>query len=189
MSTVVLLSGGMDSAAAVQFYFDMRHHVKGLYVDYGQAASHEELRAARLVALHYGVDLDEVKVSSSQSFGAGEVRGRNAFLVLTALVVNPQLKGIVSMGIHSGTAYFDCSEEFAQQISKLLMDYTDGSVAFDAPFLSWSKGAIYDYCVQNQVPIQVTYSCESGRDPSCGTCLSCLDREAISARQKTSDPA
>ena len=188
MLTIILLSGGIDSAAAVNFYLDMRHDVIGLFVDYGQAASHQELESARLVAGYCGVDLDDVRVRGGQSFGPGEVRGRNAFLVLTALLMTPSLKGIVSMGIHSGTSYFDCSEAFAHQMSNLLVDHTDGGVAFDAPFLSWTKEDVYDYCIEKRVPIRVTHSCESGRDPICGTCLSCLDREALSARQKIADP-
>lgn len=100
---------------------------------------------------------------------------------MVALLVYPRFKGILSLGIHTGTPYYDCSERFIRDITPTVEGYTGGEVRIDAPFLAWDKPTIYAYCKEKGVPIHLTYSCESGTDPPCGKCLSCKDREALNA--------
>jgi 7-cyano-7-deazaguanine synthase len=45
-----------------------------------------------------------------------------------------------------------------------------------APFATWTKQDIIAYCRTRNVPVHLTYSCERGTEPPCGTCLSCKDR-------------
>ena len=46
---VVLLSGGIDSAAVLAAYMSPRHPVKALFVDYGQPARRSERAAAQAI--------------------------------------------------------------------------------------------------------------------------------------------
>jgi len=176
---LVLLSGGVDSTACVNYYLDQRFDVRGLFIDYGQLANKRELNSATRVASHYGIELITASFSSPRYFSIGEIVGRNAFLVIAALLVEPKLSGIVSLGIHSGVPYYDCSESFVKDIAGLLDGYTDGKVKLDAPFLKWDKAMIYAYCKEKNVPINLTYSCEAGTSPPCGKCLSCQDRNTL----------
>ena len=53
----VLLSGGIDSTACVAFYLQQGFQVRGLFVDYGQAANAHEASAVDAVAHHYAIPL------------------------------------------------------------------------------------------------------------------------------------
>ena len=181
LTAVVLLSGGIDSAACVRYYLDLGFQLTGLFIDYGQRARNNEGASAVQVANYYDIPLDRVSLSTVKHFGPGEIRGRNAFLIIAALLYYPQFKGILSLGIHSGTPYYDCSQQFISDITTIIDAYAGGEVRIDAPFLAWDKSMIYAYCKEKGVPIHLTYSCESGTDPPCGKCSSCKDREALNA--------
>ena len=110
LNTVVLLSGGMDSAACAQ---TSGHHVHGVFVDYGQRAAVPEQRAAEQLSSGLGIELSVVQVKTQQSFGTGENAGRNAFLVFCALLnFGHQRMDAIALGIHAGTTYYDCSRAF-----------------------------------------------------------------------------
>src|SRR5688572_27828307 len=98
--TLVLLSGGLDSAACVHFYASHGRGVDTLFVDYGQAARISERRAAAKISKHYGSNHCELKLIGSKSKREGVIRGRNAFLLLTALIEWQEVSGTVAMGVH-----------------------------------------------------------------------------------------
>jgi len=104
-TSIVLLSGGVDSAACINYYLDLDFEVNGLFLDYGQRAHNNERQSAEQIAAYYGIKLDQAPFSATKHYGPGEIRGRNAFLILAALLYYPRLKGIISIGIHSGTPY------------------------------------------------------------------------------------
>jgi 7-cyano-7-deazaguanine synthase len=112
----------------------------------------------------------------------GEIRGRNAWLIQTALIASPIEVGLIVVGFHSGVPYADCSPEFASVMDSLLALQTQGVVKLFAPFLRWSKRDIWNYCQQESVPIYLSYSCERGVDQPCGKCASCEDLKVLLAR-------
>ena len=89
--------------------------------------------------------------------------------------------GIIAIGIHEGPPYYDCSEGFLRSIQTLVDGYAAGRIKIAAPFLKWGKPIIWEFCKKVGVPVDSTYSCEKGGGHPCGTCLSCKDREALSA--------
>lgn len=181
INVLVLLSGGLDSTACIHYYLNQNFKVNAIFIDYGQKAKQKEFNSATLIADHYGVQIDCLKFSSMQDFSEGEIKGRNAFFVLAVLLAYPTNKGLISMGIHSGTPYYDCSELFIKNMNSILDGYTSGQVHLDIPFLKCDKRMIFNYCKDNEVPIELTYSCQNGTDPPCGVCSSCLDRGALDA--------
>ena len=142
---LVLLSGGIDSTAAVAFYIEQQCHVSCLFVDYGQAAGPKELLAAQRVAAHYGTPFRRITCTGSDSKGAGLVLGRNTFLLAAALMEFDAKSGIIGTGVHAGTPYYDCSEGFARTVGAIFDGYTDGRIRVGAPFLKWSKPDIWAY--------------------------------------------
>ncbi len=52
MDVIVLLSGGIDSAARVAFYRQLGHAVAGVFVDYGQPVRAQEEKSAVAIAAH-----------------------------------------------------------------------------------------------------------------------------------------
>ena len=105
--------------------------------------------------------------------------GRNSFLISAALFLTGGQAGLLGVGVHAGTSYYDCSEAFVACIGKLVAEQTDGRVSVVAPFVTWTKKDVYDYFVYSGLPIAATYSCESGTQPECGACASCRDRKAL----------
>jgi 7-cyano-7-deazaguanine synthase len=177
----VLLSGGVDSTACVAFYLEQKFCVAGAFVDYSQAAASCELNAAKAVAQYYRIPLRTFTWSGGAKKGDGEVVGRNAFLALALAMELGDMAGIIAAGIHSGTRYYDCSGSFLSSLQGIIDGYTDGRLRIGAPFLDWDKRLIWEYCMSHHVPVELTYSCEKGTLPPCGTCNSCRDLEALRA--------
>jgi len=177
-NVLVLSSGGIDSTCCLAYYRrDPNNLVKSIFIDYGQtAAKHESVSAAK-VSEFYNVELQKIEVNSKSRFGDGLINGRNAFLVFTGLMFSPFVSGVISLGIHGGTHYADCSPLFLKKVQSLVDLYTDGRVTVEAPFITFSKKNIFDLLADFDVPLDSTYSCELGTKPPCGKCLSCRDRE------------
>ncbi len=179
LNTVVLLSGGMDSTACLEYYLELGHHIRAIFVDYGHPANPIEYFHAQRIAQHYGLSLDRANFTGPKGLGPGEIQGRNAFFIFSALLYYQHLKGLVALGIHAGTRYYDCSPSFFSQIGLIVASYTNGQVQVDAPFLQWDKQQIWAYCKEHGVALDLTYSCEKGEAIPCGLCLSCRDRSRL----------
>jgi 7-cyano-7-deazaguanine synthase len=178
---LVLLSGGIDSMACVAYYKAREFEVSALHLTYGQAAAKREAIAARRVARAFDVPL-AVTAVDGLAIGSGKIPGRNALVLTIGLMAFSAECGILSLGIHAGTPYPDCSDLFVSIGQRLIDLYLDGSVQLDAPFLQWSKRDIFDYARDKALPLELTYSCELGIDQPCGRCASCADIEVLNAR-------
>ena len=178
---IVLLSGGIDSTACVHFFLNEKHSVEALFVDYGQAARKREEKAASVIAASFGVPLRKLRIGGATRKDKGLIQGRNALLILCALMEFEQHPRIIVLGIHKGTAYWDCTSGFMELMQSLMDAYSKGCVQLMAPFLEWTKREIWLYCQEHRVPTHLTYSCERGGEQPCGRCLSCKDLEALNA--------
>jgi len=172
----VLMSGGIDSAACVRFLKKQSFDVEGIFVDYGQAARVREAEACTAVATYFGIEVHSFSVGGSAPSGAGEIVGRNSLLIGVALFATGGRTGLVSLGIHAGTPYYDCSRSFIHATARLVAEQTDGRVALYTPFADWSKADVYEFFLAERLPLGLTYSCEAGGSGPCGRCASCLDR-------------
>jgi 7-cyano-7-deazaguanine synthase len=176
---MVLMSGGVDSYACAHFMLTQNMTATGLHVDYGQLARECEKASARQICDTLGISLRFVQVRSDTSFGAGEILGRNLFLIATALLNSKELPTAIAIGLHSGSPYYDCSETFLNRVDALLNEHTGGKTSLFAPFRSWTKKQVYEYAQSEGLSLAISYSCEGrGPDP-CGECLSCLDRKHL----------
>jgi 7-cyano-7-deazaguanine synthase len=183
-NATVLLSGGIDSTACLAFFLEEGVQVKAIFVDYGQAAASREAVAAKAVCTHFGISLYHIRCVGVSAKSAGLIVGRNAFLILAALMEMDEPHGLLAVGIHAGTNYWDCSADFVRHVQAIIDGYTDGRVRLSAPFLDWAKADIWRYCVDHHVPTELTYSCQLGLNQPCGSCLSCRDLEALHVRAK-----
>ena len=177
--TWLLLSGGLDSSACLAFFAAQNVTVECLHVSYGQPAAERELAAALAVSRHFSVPLNVLHWSGSPATSTGLIAGRNAFLLMGALIHIGATPALLALGIHDGTPYFDCSPRFLSALQALFDSYCDGQVRISAPFLAWSKHQIHAYSQRMNLPTGLTYSCETGTDPPCATCLSCQDRHVL----------
>lgn len=174
------MSGGIDSAACAHLLKTQGLAVRGLFIDFGQPAAEPEADAAESLATIMDMPLERYVLSGGSTIPIGELVGRNAFLVFGALFLTRGSPGLIALGIHAGTPYYDCSGPFLDSMKRLVDAHTDGSVSLIAPFLHWSKADIVSYFNSARLPMHVTYSCEAGSRPPCGRCISCRDRNALS---------
>lgn len=173
------MSGGLDSSAVAHILKVQGHKVRGVFINHGQAAAAREAEAVASIARHLSIGITTLKVGGKQSFGAGELIGRNAFLIHAAVFLAGAHRGLLAIGVHAGTPYYDCSPAFITAMKTLLEEQSDGTLTLVAPFLTWHKPQIATYFREAGLPLDATYSCESGTIPPCGSCASCRDREAL----------
>lgn len=170
----VLLSGGIDSSACAYFLKEKGFKVYGTFINYGQAAFVSELKAAQTISIELNIPLQVLEIKNSK-FGEGELIGRNAFLIMSAIFLGQAHEGILATGIHAGTSYYDCSKRFLSHMDRLIQEHTDSRLSLITPFIEISKEAVIDVFNESGINIFKTYSCESGNTP-CGVCQSCKDR-------------
>lgn len=178
---LVLLSGGLDSAACLHFYVALGRQVAAVFIDHGQPAADQEVSSAHAVAHHYRVPLRTHTWCGSTEKKVGSILGRNAFLLAAALMESTPTVSAIAIGVHAGTEYSDCSVAFLKTVQAVFDIYTERHVEVAAPFVEWTKPDVWEYVRSNNVPFELTYSCELGGATPCGACLSCQDREALHA--------
>jgi 7-cyano-7-deazaguanine synthase len=177
---LVLLSGGVDSAATVHFFLEFGRPPAALFLDYGQPARREEARAAAAVAAHFGIHLSVATWNGPTTKGVGLIRGRNLFLVAAALMERPASVSVLALGLHAGTDYPDSSPPFVRAAEDAFRQSGEPEVTIATPFLEWPKADVFAYAQRERIPFSLTYSCEASGGP-CGRCLSCVDRKMLDA--------
>lgn len=157
MNTItILLSGGIDSAACLHYLLEKQFVVSALHIDLGQPDNHLEMESAQDISGHYSVPLEVIKVEGVR-VGEGYIIARNALLVILALMHGNGSKSI-SLGIHSGTDYVDCTPSFFDQMQRIVNEYADGAVSIMLPFLNWEKSDVLGYAKENGVPTHLAHT-------------------------------
>lgn len=189
MNLLALTSGGIDSLCMLHWLKTGDHYwtpqdVKAIHWSYGQSASDRELESARKIAEWTNTPIDYYRLQKTSEFTGGLIPFRNLFLAAATGMVVGSEEIIISLGIHSGTNYYDCSPTFVAECDRILQNHTEGRSRLIAPFLHWTKHDIFSYLCDNNLPAHLCYSCELGGQVPCGTCDSCKDREMLCAREK-----
>lgn len=212
-STLVVLSGGMDSATVLALYHQLLYRVEAISFDYGQR-HRKELDYARKLAAHYGVPHKVVDVSSLRElFGKSSqtdrsvavphghytapsmkttvVPNRNMIMasIAAAWAITQKLDGI-AMGTHAGdhAIYPDCRPEFMSKLSATLAVADWKPVQVMAPFIQFDKAEICRMGSLFAVPWDLTWSCYEGGEYHCGACGTCVERREAFAKALAADP-
>jgi 7-cyano-7-deazaguanine synthase len=216
--TVLLLSGGLDSAVTLGMLHGEARTVHALTVDYGQRHA-VELARARALAAHYsvehrsvGVDLralggsaltDEIDVPKDRARGAGGipatyVPARNTILLALALAWAEVLSAdSIAIGANAVdySGYPDCRPEYLTAFERLTRLATRTgvetglSLAVIAPLSGMSKAEIIRRGAALGVPFALTHSCyDPVGDLACGRCDSCRIRRDGFEAAGVSDP-
>lgn len=174
---VVCFSGGVDSTALIDYYLSRHFTIRAVHFNYGQPAFQGEAVAVRSISTHYAIEVVTQSITPILPCNSvGEYFARNALFLLLACCELNLTKGLLALGIHGGTSYYDCSPQFASHIQSLIDGYSGGNIMLDFPFLKNTKAEIVQYCIEQSVPLALTYSCERNPTVPCGACRSCLDR-------------
>lgn len=116
----VLISGGIDSCACAALLQNQGHAVRGVFVDYGQAAVNAEEAAVKRITELMEIPLLRIVAKGQKTYEQGEHIGRNTFLISAAFFLAGITSGTLAMGIHAGTPYYDCSETLSHKLENLL---------------------------------------------------------------------
>jgi len=215
--SVVLLSGGMDSATCLALAAQESPPVHALTVGYGQRHL-RELAAARALARHYRVDrhtvlelplaplLDSALTRPARSLPRGRpgrrgipstyVPARNTILLAVAVgYAESHRLGSVYLGINAVdySGYPDCRPEFLRAFERVARLGTKAgvegrAVRLRAPLLRRSKGSIVRLGERLGVPWGLTWSCYAGGRSPCGSCDACRLRAEGFRAAKVRDP-
>ena len=98
----VLMGGGIDSAACAHLLRSRGLLVSGLFVDHGQAAAYCEAKAVAAIEGHLALPIQRISLSGGEPLGVGELVGRNAFLIFTAMFATRARPGLLVLGLHAG---------------------------------------------------------------------------------------
>lgn len=178
-AALVLAGGGIDSSLCLHLLGSRGVLARAVHIDYGQHASNLEWQSVQRLSEHLGISSCQLQLQSKNHFGPGEVRGRNAAFIFLALMHLHSEEGMICIGVHAGTPYYDCSAVFFDATSKLVAEYTDGQVRLIAPLIQYTKPEIVALAHSSGLPLDMTYSCQQGVVGGCHVCDSCKDREAL----------
>jgi 7-cyano-7-deazaguanine synthase len=190
MSQVMLLSGGVDSAALALM---MRPEV-GLFVDYGQAAADAERRASQSVRSAIGIEWAELRIDCS-AIGAGSLgKSPSQELFISPLwwpyrnLLITTFAGAWSLAhgaqeVLLGTVSTDANQHrdgtpwFVQSMDELLSGQ-EGAIRVRAPAIELTTEELCRRSGASLPFLARTYSCHTGSLP-CGDCGGCLKRDEV----------
>ena len=211
-TSIVLLSGGIDSTVALASELEDGDTVHALTVDYGQQNRGQEIKAARKIAEHYHVAHEVVSIElnyvTARLLGNGGARtleenreispmyvpGRNTLFISLALAWAETLgAGRVILGANKDDtkSFPDCRPEFFRAATALAHVGTVSQPSIVAPYCLTPKYGVIRAGRALGVPFQLTFTCylPSQDGVPCGKCDACiLRREAFDAVDGLIDP-
>lgn len=113
-----------------------------------------------------------------------------SYAAAIAYSINAQM---IYYGAHAddaaGNAYPDCTPEFQRAMGAAISLGTAGAVGISAPLQEYNKAGIVTRGLRLGVPFHLTWSCYEGEEKPCGTCGTCIDRQAAFLANNVDDPA
>lgn len=217
MSTLVLLSGGLDSAVLAA-HEAQSSPVQPAYVGMGLAWESAELvmidrllawpvfqrNVAPLIRVaftmrdvypptHWAIQRDPPAYDTPDD--DVYLAGRNLALLAKAGVVAAHTGASrVALGPLAGNPFPDARPEFFDAMSRALSLGLDRAIAIVTPFLDWDKEAVIRRGVALGVPLELTLSCMNPGLPAdglprhCGLCSKCRERRDAFAAAGVHDP-
>jgi 7-cyano-7-deazaguanine synthase len=199
---IVVLSGGMDSVAAL--YWAKKNHevVKTISFNYGSKHNDQEYKYAKTQSDLLGVenirvDLLEIgKYLKSDLLKSGGdipeghyadpsmkktvVPFRNGIMLAIAAGIAESNKAqAIILGNHFGdhAIYPDCRAEFVNPMAEAIKKGTYLGIELLTPFTFMGKHDIAKLGSELGVDFSKTYSCYNGREKHCGKCGTCFERK------------
>ncbi|MGB7210878.1 MAG: 7-cyano-7-deazaguanine synthase QueC [Pyrinomonadaceae bacterium] len=204
MSTIVLVSGGMDSCVTAAIANESDKELAFLHVSYGQRTEARERKAFTDIAEFYSVEkrldvsieylakiggssltdasmpVSEADLESSE-IPTSYVPFRNANMLSIAtswaevISANSIYIGAVA---EDSSGYPDCRPEFYEAFQRVIDTGTkpETHIKLRTPIIHLTKAEIVKKGIELVAPLHMTWSCYRNEDLACGTCDSCALR-------------
>lgn len=115
------------------------------------------------------------------------------FLAYAAAIAISVHAEIVYYGAHAddaaGSAYPDCTPEFADAMNRAIFEGSGRKCSLRAPLLGMNKAQVVSLGLSLKAPYHLTWSCYEGGDKPCGKCGTCIDRAEAFRLNGVKDPA
>lgn len=213
MKVVALVSGGMDSVAALYHARASHEVVAAISFHYGSKHNDREIPFARWHSDHLGVPHIVVPLAfvgehfesdlltkggeipkghyEEQSMKKTVVPFRNGIMLSIAggVAESKGANGLV-IAAHAGdhAIYPDCREDFMRAMADAIRLGTYAEVELLRPFISIAKADIVSRGHELGVDFSKTWSCYVGGEAHCGECGTCVERREAFLLADVHDP-
>lgn len=210
---IVLLSGGMDSTAALYYAVKNYEVVGTLSFDYGSKHNHKEIPFAKyhsekLEIPHQVIEAKFIEnlfnsalLKNEEEIPEGHyaddvmkktvVPFRNGIMLSIACGYAESIKasGVV-IAAHSGdhAIYPDCRNDFIAAMAAAMRLGTYEAIELLSPFVNIDKAEIAKIGHELGVDFGQTWSCYKGLEKHCGVCGTCFERKEAFELAKIEDP-
>ncbi|MDP1611184.1 MAG: 7-cyano-7-deazaguanine synthase [Sulfuritalea sp.] len=190
MSTVMLVSGGLDSTLMAVLGQEAEVEMNPLFIDYGQINLDREWNACQ--ANFARLNLPTPQIASLGGYGKllpsgltdrtrhivedAFLPGRNLlFLLVGAGYAVQRGSSAVSIGLldERNRLFPDQTRGFLSNAQELLTTALGKPISVVAPLMSFSKADVLQAAKERG--IDGTYSCHTGNATPCGTCIACRE--------------
>ncbi len=195
--TILLASGGIDSASGLFYCLDHNIKVLPVWIDFGQKNRVNEKKSVSSLCRKLDIPLVVIRVgikkyvdSGWKIWKYGIIPSRNFMLVaLSSLLIERMTSNNIRILLCAtrdeyNSRHQDKSPEFYKTISKLLSGTTRKRVTVETPFGGYNKTEIISYWQKRwkdkyRTDISDTISCYS--NDYCGVCPACYNRRIYGA--------
>ncbi len=216
-TSIVLVSGGMDSCVTAAIAAATNCKLAFLHISYGQRTEERERNAFNDIANHFGVkDRLDVSIEYLAKIGGSSLtdeaiavsdadlesktvptsyvpfRNANMLAIATSWA---EVIGADSIFIgavfEDSSGYPDCRPQFYDAFQQTMNEGTkpDTHIEIRTPIIHLSKAEIVKRGLELDAPLHLTWSCYRSNGPAaCGTCDSCALRLRGFAQAGVADP-
>ena len=199
---IVLLSGGIDSAAALAWAYLQKSELVALSFQYHLRPFRERLAAYRLLET-YPAKLIEVPVgflkeatdsnpALSGKVPEGYIANRNMIFYSIACHYAEMENCEAIVGGHTAEdqeAFPDAAPGFFRKFESLINEaLLTGKIKIELPLGAMTKLQVLQKAVEWKVPLQYTWSCYWDQRSPCGVCVSCQERAGAFRALNLPDP-
>jgi 7-cyano-7-deazaguanine synthase len=199
---LVLLSGGLDSAAALAWAKQKYDSVRAISFRYHLRPFRERLAVYRLLQ-HFPAELIEVPlpfIKEAQDFSTdgsspapeGYISNRNMIFYSIAIYFAEMHNCSAMIGGHTAEdheTFPDAASSFVQQLQDLANQALQiHKIRIVLPLANLTKIQVLEKASEWKVPFDCTWSCYWDKSAPCGECVSCKERAEAFQQLGLSDP-
>lgn len=212
---VALVSGGLDSLIMEHYLLESNYEVYPFFVHYKQKSVNKEKQAIMQFNNFLKNKFPgRLKITESFRFNHNFFRNGNLitssapipednkksdffvpmrnllFISLASVYASRINSSFIAIGSHIEipAAFPDSSPEFIKSMEETLTKASYIQWKIVTPFLNSFKSDIVKYGIDNNLPLELTWSCYNNTEFHCGNCKACKDRKKAFENIGVKDP-